>query len=806
MADGPQLEYELIIRQQPKAARMCGLGGKADRRPIDPPPIVQLRVSEYSKGAIPGDAPTPTNAFLQNPYYFMFASLASPDSDDELHVLKDGRTRCTTGSVVSSLYNLKDTENGSIDAGFFVFPDLSVRTEGSYRLKLSLFEVKGTKVHHCKSIFSNPFYVYTAKKFPGMEESTPLSCSLADQGIKIRIRKDVRVRKKALRFPAPKHVEEDDEDEDGGASSSIIKAIADPSAEDTRPNKRRATESGKGKGKVSRPTKRPRLVNSDPPFLEKEGSSSSSNSQTGNSYPPLGASLDSSYPSTSTPSTGLATGAQYVDSESHGPMSQPLHQPTGEAADQPPTEEASPTPAATRSQPTALTESIPQLSHQPQDDYYRSSASTSRHPGFLSSSISVPHPHPHPHHHHQSTPLQPQHPSLQRTAPRVYETPHPPPPTSATASFPPSHDLGPYNPLPREGLPRNLSYPHSSINYPNYSDTYYPPPHSLDPEPSHYSYAAPAYPTTDYRVTDSLSRSDRISAPPTEPARESVPIPSSHPIYHSYTQPPVSAAPTPYYITDPRHDPTQVMPPSVSPNHPPGGTHLTYPTHGSYVVRPEQSWPSSSNLLQPPQGPTGYQYRSPPDSVPLQYSGGGIARVDDGRAAGRLGHYDMGDGSDKRPFSSEETSLSGSPRSRNVTLPPLRAPAHPANQPAPHMHMVSGDAHYLPQIPDSSAQYYTPQNHSPSQPHPQHPTQTGSNYRYGNQIMDAGFYAAGIPPPHHPTYGRRVADATSNTSSSGSASVTPRTPIILPPPGHEVSLGEGKKNPLSIGHIVSDRS
>lgn len=27
------------------------------------------------------------------------------------------------------------------DAGFFVFPDLSVRTEGSYRLKLSLFEV-----------------------------------------------------------------------------------------------------------------------------------------------------------------------------------------------------------------------------------------------------------------------------------------------------------------------------------------------------------------------------------------------------------------------------------------------------------------------------------------------------------------------------------------------------------------------------------------------------------------------------------------------------------------------------------------
>ncbi|KAH8092170.1 velvet factor, partial [Cristinia sonorae] len=99
-----------------------------------------------------------------------------------------------TGSVVSSLYHLKDSEHGNEDAGFFVFPDLSVRTEGSYRLKLSLFEVVGSNVYHCKSIFSTPFYVYTAKKFPGMEESTPLSCSLADQGIKIRIRKDIRVR------------------------------------------------------------------------------------------------------------------------------------------------------------------------------------------------------------------------------------------------------------------------------------------------------------------------------------------------------------------------------------------------------------------------------------------------------------------------------------------------------------------------------------------------------------------------------------------------------------------------------------
>ncbi|KAF9491129.1 hypothetical protein BDN71DRAFT_102073 [Pleurotus eryngii] len=45
---GGTLEYELTVRQEPKQARMCGIGGKADRRPIDPPPIVQLRVIDPS--------------------------------------------------------------------------------------------------------------------------------------------------------------------------------------------------------------------------------------------------------------------------------------------------------------------------------------------------------------------------------------------------------------------------------------------------------------------------------------------------------------------------------------------------------------------------------------------------------------------------------------------------------------------------------------------------------------------------------------------------------------------------------------
>ena len=115
----------------------------ADRRPIDPPPVVQLRVIEkVAPASSSAQSPnTSTNqsspnadnntnnsnsgtsysqSFLQNPYYFMYASLASPDRDEELHLLKDGKTRCTTGSVVSSLYHLKDPEADG-ECGFFFF-------------------------------------------------------------------------------------------------------------------------------------------------------------------------------------------------------------------------------------------------------------------------------------------------------------------------------------------------------------------------------------------------------------------------------------------------------------------------------------------------------------------------------------------------------------------------------------------------------------------------------------------------------------------------------------------------------------
>lgn len=153
----------------------------ADRRPIDPAPIVQLRVithdypvknvavssSDTTPAAPPverighgpahpstpgvrrgipvttslGDGWEDKAWYLENPYYFMYAMLCHADTDEELHLLGDGKTRYTSGSCVSCLYHLKDIDGSH--QGFFVFPDLSIRVEGRYRLKLCLFETIG---------------------------------------------------------------------------------------------------------------------------------------------------------------------------------------------------------------------------------------------------------------------------------------------------------------------------------------------------------------------------------------------------------------------------------------------------------------------------------------------------------------------------------------------------------------------------------------------------------------------------------------------------------------------------------------
>ncbi|EWC44790.1 hypothetical protein DRE_06428 [Drechslerella stenobrocha 248] len=202
-------DYELYIRQGPERARVAGTKEK-DRKPVDPPPIIQLKIRDDSD---------PQQNYLQSPYYFMCTNLyPASETPKDTGGASSSYNQALAGTLVSSLHRLKDIDNtGSrheqpadlfvifLDGGFFVFGDLSVKVEGQFRLRFSLFEISNNEVHYIKSITSNPFTVYPMKNFPGMSESTFLSRSFGDQGVRLRIRKEPRtlVRKRAYRPPPP---------------------------------------------------------------------------------------------------------------------------------------------------------------------------------------------------------------------------------------------------------------------------------------------------------------------------------------------------------------------------------------------------------------------------------------------------------------------------------------------------------------------------------------------------------------------------------------------------------------------------
>ncbi|KAI8149394.1 velvet factor-domain-containing protein [Fennellomyces sp. T-0311] len=126
----------------------------------------------------------------KSPFYFVVANLVLSNHTNnykEQELLEE----YLVGTTVSSLYRLRDMDN--TDGGFFVFGDLSVRKEGDYKLHFSLFEIVEGTVQNRKTIVSESFTVYTTKNFPGPLESTFLSRTFSDQGVKIRIRKETRL-------------------------------------------------------------------------------------------------------------------------------------------------------------------------------------------------------------------------------------------------------------------------------------------------------------------------------------------------------------------------------------------------------------------------------------------------------------------------------------------------------------------------------------------------------------------------------------------------------------------------------------
>lgn len=211
---GRKLTYVLTVIQQPERARACGSGAKSssDRRPVDPPPVVELKI--YHE-----DGPKSEHiTFAYDANFFLFVTLEPAPPTSATCRSQPAATTSNpvlTGMPVSGMAYLDRPS----EAGYFIFPDLSVRHEGQYVLSFNLYEE--TKNHADQDldptaplyapataadpdssfdwrleVKSAPFTVYSAKKFPGLTESTHLSRIVAEQGCRVRIRRDVRMRRR----------------------------------------------------------------------------------------------------------------------------------------------------------------------------------------------------------------------------------------------------------------------------------------------------------------------------------------------------------------------------------------------------------------------------------------------------------------------------------------------------------------------------------------------------------------------------------------------------------------------------------
>ncbi|KAK3114944.1 hypothetical protein LTR53_006211 [Teratosphaeriaceae sp. CCFEE 6253] len=194
--------YELTMRQQPAVARACGFGER-DRRVIDPPPILELRTTDTRTGA-----PAKDHEGMLALRCTLMTEDGTQDDSATPHPAAAGEagpahnalaTRRLMGSLVASPYEAKD-ERG-VAGTFFVFPDLSCRAPGRYRLQFQLLRIvsslmqTGMKFPTVAGFLSEVFAVYTAKDFPGMRASSALLKALRRQGLNVGVKKGSEARK-----------------------------------------------------------------------------------------------------------------------------------------------------------------------------------------------------------------------------------------------------------------------------------------------------------------------------------------------------------------------------------------------------------------------------------------------------------------------------------------------------------------------------------------------------------------------------------------------------------------------------------
>ncbi|MCJ1283917.1 hypothetical protein MMC26_003248 [Xylographa opegraphella] len=199
-----QNRCRLKIRQQPIAARACGQGER-DRRTIDPPPILQLTLTDFDPDSPEDQAKIrwPMNIVhcalhsiprRTSPAGRDVSSISDPNNSERL-------SRRLMGTLVANPFIGIDPETpssapeNSRTGCFFIFHDLSCRQNGLYRLHFTLVSLNvnsllpGGPMPTIAEVDSDVFEVFSAKDFPGMRASSILTKGLKLQGANVQVKK-----------------------------------------------------------------------------------------------------------------------------------------------------------------------------------------------------------------------------------------------------------------------------------------------------------------------------------------------------------------------------------------------------------------------------------------------------------------------------------------------------------------------------------------------------------------------------------------------------------------------------------------
>ncbi|KAL0949238.1 hypothetical protein HGRIS_009316 [Hohenbuehelia grisea] len=161
----------------------------------------QYYPGQYAAGAPGSTQPPPSSALPPLPRHTYTRTLVGPLSANACRLLDEHRK----------------------PGIFFLFQDLSVRTEGSFRLRLRLMNVGAhpapdagaVRVHNDVSpvlaqTFTDAFMVYSAKRFPGVPDTTALSIAFGNQGQKLPLRNRHGSNKQGRRRRGDSGSEDDD--------------------------------------------------------------------------------------------------------------------------------------------------------------------------------------------------------------------------------------------------------------------------------------------------------------------------------------------------------------------------------------------------------------------------------------------------------------------------------------------------------------------------------------------------------------------------------------------------------------------